>query len=338
MRNIVKSGVGLLLALAAVAAMPAQLPQRAVLGGKAVVMLADLVYAFEAARPRVASIAGTDQGMGEFLAGLDPAFRNKPTLDRQANAEAYAALKPDLVVLKSAMKPSLGAQLAALGIRQLYLDLETPEDYQRDIAAVGAAFGQETRAAELAAWYRAKADLVAGRVAADPAPRPRVLLVQLGPGGMGFQVPPRGWMQTSLVTLTGGEPVWREANPGGGWGKIDFEQIAAWNPDVLLAVDYVDGVDALAARLRADPRFAGLACAKGGRIYGFPQDFYSWDQPDTRWILGLQWLARTLHPASFPVGSALGDAREFFRVLYGLDDAGFDRLVKPRLKGDLGPR
>lgn len=330
-----KTFLAAVLAATVCAALAAQAPARAVLGGRAIVMVADLAYAFPAIRPTVVAIAGTDQGMGEFLVNLDPGFRQKPALDRQAGAESYAALKPDLVVLKSAMKKTLGEQLRALGMTPLYLDLETPQDYQRDIAVLGKAWGQEARAAELAAWYRAALDAVTAKVAADTAGAPRVLLVQASrTGGGGFEVPPRGWMQTSLVTLAGGQPVWLDANPGSGWGKVGFEQIAAWNPDFLLVVNYTEGVDAIVAELRADPRFAALACAKRGRILGFPQDFYSWDQPDTRWILGLQWVARVLHPAAFTAGSSEQDARDFFGFLYGFDAATFDRVIKPRLKGD----
>jgi iron complex transport system substrate-binding protein len=323
------------LSCASLAAQAPKTPQRVVLGGRAIVMVADLVYAFPAIRPAITAIAGTDQGMGEFLVNLDPAFRQKTPLDRQAGAESYAALKPDLVIMKSAMKKSLGAQLEALGISQLYLNLETPDDYYWDIAELGIAIDQTKRAADLINWYRSKVEGIAQKLSSDKSAPPRVLVVQASrTAGGSFEVPPREWMQTVLVGLAGGQPLWLDANPGSGWGKIGFEQIAAWNPDVLLVISYTEDVDGLVAQLRADPRFASLACARTGRIFGFPQDFYSWDQPDTRWILGLQWMARALHPAAFAEGSTLADAREFFRFLYGFDDASFDRVILPRLKGD----
>ncbi|TFG82970.1 MAG: hypothetical protein E4H20_06565, partial [Spirochaetales bacterium] len=83
-------------------------PVRVILGGRAVVMVADVVFAFPAARGSVVSVAGTDQGLGSFLEVVDTGFLDKPALDKSAGAEAYAALRPDLVIVKSSMKASLG--------------------------------------------------------------------------------------------------------------------------------------------------------------------------------------------------------------------------------------
>jgi iron complex transport system substrate-binding protein len=313
------------------------LPGRIVLGGKAVVMVADIVYAFPEARRSVLAVAGTDQGLGSFLGTVDPAFASRPALDRNAGAEVYAGLKPDLVILKSSMKKSLGSQLEALGLKSLYLGLETPQDYLADIGALGKAFGAEKRAAELQAYYdgvleRAKAGNAAG------AKAPRVLVVQASLSkGDAFDVPPRSWMQSILVELAGGAPVWYGANPGEGWGRVGFEQIAAWDPDILIVIDYREGVDATTAALRKDPRFAALECGKNGRILGFPQDWYSWDQPDSRWGLGLLWLAKGMHPDQFAKLDLVAEARAFYGQFYGLDASAFDRNVLPRLKGDYAP-
>jgi iron complex transport system substrate-binding protein len=323
--------------LAAALPSPAQTtpPRGSVLGGKAVVMVADLVYAFPEARATVLGVAGTDQGLGSFLATVDPSFAAKPVLDRSAGAEVYAALKPDLVILKAAMKKSLGAQLDTLGLRSLYLNLETPEDYHRDIAALGAAFGAAKRAEELSSYYRSVVERTRSKTGADLRKAPRVLVVQAGlASGEAFDVPPKSWMQSILAGFAGGEPVWFGANPGEGWGRIGFEQIAAWNPDVLIVIDYREGVDATVTALRKDPRFAALACGKSGRILGFPQDWYSWDQPDTRWGLGLLWMAKALRPSEFADLDLVAEARAFYRLFYGFDTATFDKEVASRLKGD----
>jgi iron complex transport system substrate-binding protein len=331
-RNAV-SALFLVLATALSFTAQAQAPSRVVLGGKAVLMVADLVYAFPEARPAVAAVAGTDQGLGAFLGDVDPGFAGLPSLDRAAGPEAYAALKPDLVILKSAMKKSLGAQLGALGLRALYLDLESPDDYIRDIGELGAAFGAGDRAKLLAEYYR---DVL--RRAAAPAkagPKPRVLVIQASlAGGGAFDVPPKSWIQSTMVGLAGGEAVWLEANPGEGWGRVGYEQIAAWNPDVLIVIDYRDGVDKTVAALKKESRFASLACVGSGRILGFPQDWYSWDQPDTRWGLGLLWMAKALRPADYSGMSMIDEARSFYREFYGFDESAFDAKVLPRLKGD----
>jgi iron complex transport system substrate-binding protein len=327
---------GLALSLIAGAALAVHAQNAVVLGGRAVVMVADAVYAFSSAPDRVVAVAGTDQGLGTFLGAVDPAFSRKPALDRTAGAESYAALKPDLVILKSAMKGSLGKGLEALGLRALYLDLETPEDYYRDLAALGRAFGEEQRAEALVAGYKRLVSDTERRVSGRP--RPKVLLVQPASAAGVWEAPPEGWMQTSLVRMAGGDPVWAGAAPGGGWTRLGAEQIAAWNPDSVVVVSYREDAERPAAAFRTDPRFVSLAAVRNGRVLAMPQDFYSWDQPDTRWILGLRRIAAFLHPDRFADVDPGAEARAFFRDLYGIEGAAFDSIIAPRLKGAHGVR
>lgn len=314
--------------------------RRIVLGGKAVIMVADAVYLFPAARKNVLAVGGADQGLGAFLSSIDPDFAKKPKIDRNAGAEVYASLGPDLVVLKSSMKKALGASLDSLGIRQFYLDLETPEDYFREIDALGSLFGETARSREIVDFYRRALSEVTAKTEAVPASaRPRVLVVQAGgTSENAWEVPPASWMQTRMVELAGGIPVWKDANPGAGWAKVNPEQVAAWNPDVVLVISYRSDSREAAAAFMRDSRLAAAKAVRAKAVYGFAQDFYSWDQPDTRWILGLQWAAATLHPAEFAQASPVDAAREFFSVLYGLDRAAFDALILPRIGGDIAGR
>jgi iron complex transport system substrate-binding protein len=325
-----------LIFLTAFAAAPSYAQNAVVLGGRAVVMVADAVYAFPSAPSRVIAVAGTDQGLGTFLSAVDPAFSKKPTLDRTAGAESFAALKPDLVVLKSAMKGSLGKGLAGLGLNALYVDLETPDDYYRDLAALGAVFGEEKRAQELVAEYKALAADTERRVSGRT--KPKVLLVQAAAAAGVWEAPPESWMQTTLVRMAGGDPVWANAAPGNGWTRLGAEQIAAWNPEAVIVVSYREDSAETAAVFKADPRFAALAAVAAGRVFAMPQDFYSWDQPDTRWILGLRRIGFFLHPERFADVDPGAETRRFFRLLYGIDGPKFDSIIGTRLKGDHGVR
>ena len=60
-----------------------------------------------------------------------------PSFPRQAGVEVYASHRPDLVILKSSLKKSVGAGLEALGIKTLYLSLETPDDYYAELDLLG---------------------------------------------------------------------------------------------------------------------------------------------------------------------------------------------------------
>jgi iron complex transport system substrate-binding protein len=301
------------------------------MGGRAVVMVADAVFAFPDARPRVLAVGGTDQGLGTFLKLVDPAFKDTPALQRQSGVEVYASFKPDLVIAKAAMRSQIGAGLDALGIKSLYLNLESPEDYYTELMDLGRVLGTPARGAELVGYYK---DVVARAAAAvnPSAAKPRVLVLQSA--GEAFQVPPESWIQTRLVELAGGIPVWGGANPGSGWTRVGPEQIAAWNPDVVFVISYNQDVSRVAEGFRKDPRYSILAAVRSGKVWGFPQDFLSWDQPDTRWGLGLLWMTNRLHPGRLAGYSAEAEARRFFNLFYDLDDAVFNQEMLTRFKGD----
>lgn len=336
MKHIKISIIFVIFAMAAVLGLGAQ--QRIVLGGKAVFMLADAVYLFPGVGSRIVAYTGGDQGLGFFLSAIDPTMKSKTPLDKNANAETYAAFKPDLVILKSVMKGQLRAPLDALGIRQLYLDLETPEQYFEDIATLGKVFGDEKRGADVASWFANHESKIVSRTSKlGSAQKPRVLLMQLSSSGESvWQVPPDSWMQTIMTERAGGTAVWRGANPGSGWATVSVEQIAVWNPDIVVIIDYRgDSIKAATAFMK-DSRLSSLKAVKNNAVFGFPQDFYSWDQPDTRWILGLTWLAKTVQPSLFKDISIAATTEEFFKYLYGFDDAKYRSVIVPKIHGDVG--
>jgi len=320
--------------LAVVSVAGAQVPARVVMGGRAVTLVADAVYAFPAARSRIVAVGGTDQGIGVFLETVTPGFSALPSFDRQAGVETYASHRPDLVILKSSLKKTLGAGLETLGIKTAYLSLESPEEYYSELVTIGRIFNDTARAAVLVEYYKgvvATAERASSAAAGRAGAKARVLLVQSA--GEGFEVPPDTWIQTRLVEMAGGVAVWKGSNPGSGWATVGPEQIAAWNPDVLVVVSYKERSDAVAARMASDPRFSGLKAVKSGRIVGFAQDFVSWDQPDTRWGLGLLWLTDVVYPGSMAGYSTVAEARRFFSLFYGFSPAAFDAQIGNKLRG-----
>jgi iron complex transport system substrate-binding protein len=78
-----------------------------------------------------------------------------------------------------------------------------------------------------------------------------------------------------------------------------------------------------------------LQAVQNGELYGFPADFLSWDQPDTRWILGLQWLATKINPELAAQIDIMAEVQSFYSQLYGLDDQTINDQILPQLKGDL---
>lgn len=315
-----------------------RLPQRIVLAGKALFMVADALYLFPEAGTRIAALGQTGQGSANFIPLIDPNFEQKISLGTDAGPEQIAAARPDCVILKSYLAEKLGKPLELLGIPVVYVDLETPDQYRRDLLTLGEILGDEARAQEVVAFYQERVERVSQALAGlAEEEKPRVLLVYYTDkdGTVAFNVPPMEWIQTWMIQAAGGRPVWGDAHPTGGWTKVGFEQIAAWDPDVVFVVAYFNPIDQVTKTLREDPQWKALRAVQEGRLYGFPDDVYSWDQPDPRWILGFTWVATKLHPERFQGMDILAEARTFYRQLYGMDEAAFEELIQPTLAGDL---
>ncbi|HCS38066.1 MAG TPA: ABC transporter substrate-binding protein [Anaerolineaceae bacterium] len=313
-------------------------PERIILVGKSLFMVADAIYLFPEAGESIVALGATNQGTGNFIPLIDATYDTKTMLDSSAGAEQIAAEQPDLVIMKSMNAEKLGAPIEALGIPVLYLDFETADQYQRDLVTLGQLFQNRAKAEELAAWYQGQVTAITNALSGlTDEQKPRTLLLYYSDkdGTIAFNVPPIGWMQTYLIETAGGTPVWEDANPGSGWTTVNLEQIAAWNPEVVFLVSYFVPVNDVVAQMKADPQWMLLDAVKNDKLYAFATDVYSWDQPDTRWALGLGWVAAKLHPDLFPDYDATAKAKEFYKNLYGMDDAAFESNILPLFTGDI---
>ncbi|MGC9467153.1 MAG: ABC transporter substrate-binding protein [Anaerolineae bacterium] len=314
-------------------------PERMVISGKSNFMINDAIYLYPEALDRVVALTKARQTTTPFLSLLDSDYDDKVRFALESTAEEIATADPDVVFLKRFMRESVGNGLEALGIPVVYLDLETPEQYEREIALLGTIFGSPERAEVVWSFYQARLDRISeGLTDLQDIQAPTVLVVQYSSKGeeVALEVPPASWIQTQMVEIAGGDPVWGDASQGG-WTVVNFEQIAAWNPDRIFVINYSDDVDAAVDRLASNPDWQALQAVQAGQLFGFPKDFYSWDQPDTRWILGLTWMATKMYPVQFEDVDMGEEIASFYGELYGLDPATVEAEVLPLLEGDVTP-
>ena len=314
------------------------IPERIAIAGKATIMVQDAIYLFPDAVEKVIALENRNQSAYSFLPVIDPGLEGKAIFEKNVGPEQIAAAQPDLVIMKSFMAESLGEPLGQLDIPVVYLDLETPEAFYQDISTLGQVFGKESRAEEIVAYYQEHVSWVEGLVSgvSDDA-KPSVLILQYSDSGgeIAFKVPPVSWLQTSLVEIAGGDPVWKDLEISGGWAVVNLEQIAAWDPDQIYIIDYSGNADKVKADLMVNQIWSNFKAVEEDQLYAFAYDFYSWDQPDTRWLLGLEWLATKIHPDLTGELDILEEVEDFYYVLYQMDSDTFYEKVLPRLIGDI---
>lgn len=312
------------------------LPQRIVIAGKATSLLLDSFYMFPEASSKLMGYELRMQNGDAFLKIADPDLAAKTVLENNSSAEQIAALAPDLVIMKTYMRESMGPTLEALGIKILYVDMETPDSFYADVRNLGAVLGNPTRSEELISYYQANVDAISAKTSglAD-ADKPTVLLLQQSSkdNEIAFKVAPAAWLQTMMVTNAGGIPVWAEGADPSGWSVVNLEQVAAWNPDIILIVNYSGDAVSVVDQLKTDETWAALKAVQNGKIYAFPMDFLSWDQPDSRWCLGMLWTATKIQPELFADVNMMNEITNFYKTVYGLDDAVIQDQILPLVKG-----
>lgn len=226
------------------------------------------------------------------------------------NVEAIAGLKPDLVVQWGDRGPDLVAPLENAGIRT-GLIIYGNEQQARDMTAfIGKVTANDAKVADLNAWRDKTAAAITGKLAglaADQQPRVLYLLRTKG----GFTVSGSNTYNDYYIKLAGGRNAAAEI---AGQKPVNREQIAAWNPDVILLNNFEDPLDLTA--ITADAVLAQGSAATRKRIYKMPMGGYRWDPPSQESPLTWMWLANLLHPELFTF-DVRAEIRSSYQKIYG---------------------
>lgn len=299
-------------------------PKKVIVAGKAAIMPADAFFLFPEAREIMQALSKTDQGLGDFYNLIMPELKDSKRIPQNASAEEIASYNPDLVLMKTSNFEGTAKKLDQLGIRSFTMDLESAEAWNDELLQLGKLLGNEARAAEITALYDSRKEAVEKQTATlQEADKPTVLVLQfsVADGIAAFEVCPDSWIQTYLVEAAGGIPVWKGAGLATKtWTKVSFEQIAVWNPDYIYIVSYKTPADKFLTQIYSTPNWAGLKAVQMHRVRTTPADYVSYAQPDSRWILHLQWLAHDLHPQLFPEFDMEQEITSFYQDFYKVEN------------------
>ena len=308
------------------------LPQKIVVAGRQTPMLVNFFYLFETASEKIAAIERRSQSADSFLMIIHPDIESKYSLERDAGVEQIAPLDPDLVILKTSMRDSVGSGLEEIGIPVVYIDFESVDQIYRDLGIFAAILGEEERGNLLIDQYHMiKAD-IDGEIN-EESDSPNVVVMQSEDleGEKTFSVPSAIWLQTAMIDELGGNALWKEAAQSGGWTTVNIEQLLNWNPDILFVINYQGNAPSIVEGFANDPLWQNLNAVENGQAYPFAYDFLSWDQPDPRWILGYSWLASKLYPEQISTEQTMDIVQSFYSDFYGLSEDEFIQFVEPRI-------
>ena len=213
-----------------------------------------------------------------------------------ANLEVVLQLKPDLILdvgSTEATYVSLADRVQGqTGISYALLDgrLDAAAQTYRTL---GQLVRREREGAELAAHTAAILKTVGDRVASVPAERrPRTCYAR---GPRGLETGLAGSINVESIEIMGARNVAGERR--GGLATVSLEQVLAWDPEVIVAID-LDFV----ATVRSDPAWAAITAVRNGRVHLAPKLPFGWVDfpPSVNRLLGLWWLGKVLYGDLFP--------------------------------------
>jgi iron complex transport system substrate-binding protein len=198
------------------------------------------------------------------------------------------------------------------------------EDSAKVYRLLGELLGVKDRAEQLARYAEQTLDVLKARIAAIPkSERPRVYY---GRGVTGLETGLAGSINLEVLERVGAVNVAAMAGSGG-LTKVSMEQVIAWSPDVILALD-----PQFYRSAPTDPLWSSIKAVRDRRIYLAPNLPYGWFDapPGVNRLMGVRWLMSVLYPRQFPE-SLRDTTREFYKLFYQIDLTGpqLDSLLEP---------
>jgi iron complex transport system substrate-binding protein len=246
------------------------------------------------------------------------------------NVEELAATNPDLVVQWADRGADLVDPITNAGLTAMLISYGTEEKTKQYQAMVATAMGKPERAAMINGWRDRVAAEMAETSKTIPADKkPRVLYLQRALGGM-LASGAKGNYNTFYIELGGG--ISASATLEGNGVAISAEQVAEWNPDVILLNSFEARLDI--NWVYNDPILSLTNAAKDHKVYKMPLGGYRWDPPNQESPLTWMWIADLLHPEIFHY-DLRAEMRKAYKSLYNYDltDADIDGILWMDMQG-----
>jgi iron complex transport system substrate-binding protein len=243
-------------------------------------------------------------------------FAELPTLGRltgrgnTANVEVVLAARPDVIFdygsLTTTYRSLAERVQQQTGVPYLLFDgnlSSIPAVY----AQVGDLLGVGDRGRTLGRYAEQLLAETDRRVARVPAAKRPGVYYARGPKGL--ETAARGSINVESIERLGARNVAEKLGQGG-VATVSPEQVLAWDPEIIIAMD-----PGFVASVRADAVWKNVRAVREGRVYLVPQAPFPWVDfpPSVNRLIGLKWLGRVLYPEQFPE-----DLRQETRAFYTL--------------------
>jgi iron complex transport system substrate-binding protein len=265
-----------------------------------------------------------------WLYAIDPALKQAQTVftTSTVDTEQLLADRPD--VLFTDKGTSIAAQTETSGIPTVQLGFQTYPDLEKIVTTTAAVLGAPAQARAHA--YNSYLDATLAKVIAvtskvPPAARPTVLhIYSLNP----LVVDGTNTIIDAWITAAGGR---NAAQIAGQTRSVSIEQVARWNPDIIILASSAFVANDTGAQtlvnLRSDPFWSKLPAVRNNRAVLNPTGGWHWDRYGIEEALQIQWAAKTLHPDLFTTLDMVTQTKNFYSqfLRYALTDEQVNRML-----------
>ena len=291
---------------------------------------ASVAFAVDGSADRIAGMHPSAKASYEksMLKVLAPGMANATTdfvgQDFSINMEELGKLNPSAIIVWDYQEDEI-AQLEKLNVPTIALKYGTLEDLQKGIHVIGQLLGKEKRAEDLVRYQQ---DIMAyfetKKAALEGKEKPKVLYIR----DADLKVAAGGAVNTMMIETAGGINVAK--NVQGRWTPVTMEQIAAWDPDVIILSNFdpIQPADLFEDKLEGQ-NWKNIKAVREGRVYKAPIGLYRWDAPCVETPLMIKWIAQKLHPDVFGDYRLTDDLRGFYEKFfsYTLTDADLKMIL-----------
>lgn len=233
------------------------------------------------------------------------------------NKEAVAAADPQVIIdtgeVKDGLEEDMNTLQDQLGIPVVFIETKL-EDYGAAYEMLGELLGMPERGQELSEYCAAAYKEVTDVMTTIPESERVNLGYFLGDAGLNTIA--KTSYQGQVIDLCANNVAVLEKATGSGQGQeVSLEQIALWNPDLIIFAP-----DSIYDTVADDPAWDGIAAIDNGNFYETPATPYNWlnNPPTVNQVMGMQWLPRLLYPDKFDTSIA-DVTKSYYKTFYGYD-------------------
>ena len=230
---------------------------------------------------------------GKGKAKIDPKFAALPAFKNEVSVEEVLALKTQLIFVYGDFDQAIMKQYNDVGIKVVALKGETLEESYQAVKLMGKILGADQQAELYVKYCQNDVSNIKDRLKDLPADqKPKVLMA--GPKSI-YTAATKDMTANSMIETAGGVNVAKDAV--GLWAEISPEQLVKWNPDYIFlgSSKGTYGVN----EVLNNPALASVSAIKNKKVFIFPSNLGWWDFPAPQSVLGIQWLANTMHGDKF---------------------------------------